>query len=155
MPVPSRFGRCRGQDRRPPGGGRRHGHSEQVVAIVPLLAQVAARIAAQHQDLAGLLSAAELVRDLGPAGDGLRAVAMLVVCQPVGPAAAAWAGDCRVYGWDGAHLVRHSTDRTIGERLKERYRIVPEVARQFSNGLHVDLARATVSTTAAVALPDD
>lgn len=45
------------------------GHEADVVAIAPILAEVAARNAAQHGAVRGVLSAAALVTDRGPDGE--------------------------------------------------------------------------------------
>ncbi|MGY3676763.1 hypothetical protein [Streptomyces sp. TE33382] len=78
------------------------GHSTDTVAISPVLAEVAARTAAARGPLAGLLTAGLLIADRGPDGAGPNAVGAAVIRHPDGRAIAAWAGDVRVYGWDGS-----------------------------------------------------
>ncbi|MFI1784561.1 hypothetical protein [Streptomyces rubiginosohelvolus] len=77
------------------------GHEADIVAIAPILAEVAARNTAQHGAVHGVLSAAVLVTDRGPDGDGPRAVTAVVVCPPGGETKAAWSGTAG------------STDRTV------------------------------------------
>lgn len=128
------------------------GHSPDTVALMPVLAEVVARTAAVKGGPAGLLTAGMLVADGGPDDDGPNAAAAVVTTSPSGRTVAAWAGDCRVYGWDGTRLRRWTTDHTVGQQLRENG--APwELAKEHDNWLTVALAKATPATVYTVVIP--
>ncbi|MEE1735958.1 hypothetical protein PUR49_05440 [Streptomyces sp. BE147] len=129
------------------------GHAEDTVALIPALAEAAVRTAAARGPLAGLLSAGLLIADRGPTGAGPNAVGAAVVRRPDGQMIAAWAGDVRVYGWDGARLHQYTTDQTIGEQLRG-WGIPADVAEFGNHIISVQLARATVATVPEVVIPE-
>ncbi|MEV6079676.1 PP2C family serine/threonine-protein phosphatase [Streptomyces sp. NPDC052069] len=128
------------------------GHAEDTVALVPALAEAAVRTAAARGPLAGLLGAGLLIADRGPTGAGPNAVGATVTVQPDGRTIAAWAGDVRVYGWDGDRLRQYTTDQTIGEQLRGWG--IPAADAGFGDHIiSVQLARATVATVPEVVIP--
>ncbi|MEV5688627.1 hypothetical protein AB0L68_36525 [Streptomyces sp. NPDC052164] len=129
------------------------GHTSATVALMPVLAEVVARTAAVKGGPAGLLTAGMLVADGGPEDDGPNAVGAVVTTSPSGRTVASWAGDCRVYGWDGTRLRRWTTDHTVGQQLRENG--APwELAEEHDNWLTVALSKATPATVYTVVIPD-
>ncbi|MEU9888035.1 hypothetical protein [Sphaerisporangium sp. NPDC051011] len=131
------------------------GNSEKVAACSRLLAQVAARVAARRNGLAGILSAGELVADAGPDEDDPEpdAVAVVAVAREGEETRVAWVGDSRAYGWTGSDLRQYTTDHTVGEQL--RCNGAPlELAEDHDNWLRTSLSLAVVATVYTVEIPD-
>lgn len=131
------------------------GHEPDVVAIAPILAEVAARNSAQHGGARGLLSAASLVTDRGPNGDGPRAVAAVVVCPPNGKTQAAWSGDCRIWGSNGERLHQYSTDQTVAAMIHHYLKLAEPLPFTAHDHLRGDLTNATLETVPGVLIPED
>ncbi|QYA95805.1 hypothetical protein KZO11_20200 [Streptomyces anulatus] len=129
------------------------GHSPGTSALAPVLAVVAARTAATRGALAGLLSAAQLVSDPGPAGDQPNAVAAVATTHLDGETEIAWVGDCDAYGWNGTVLTRYTTPHTVGEQLR-RNGAPWDIADAHDNWVRTTLAHAVVATTSEVTIPD-
>lgn len=129
------------------------GHSSDTVGLVPVLAEAAARTTAARGPLAGLLTAGMLLADRGPDGAGPNAVGAAVVLRPTGQVVAAWAGDVRVYGWDGSRLRQYTDDHTIGEQLRG-WGVDADAAASGDHLISVQLARATVATIPEVVIPE-
>lgn len=129
------------------------GHGPHTSRTSPLLAEVAARIAARRNGVAGLLTAGELVADRGP--DGQEANAVAVVAEAAagqGFVYVSWIGDCRAYGWDGERLKQYTTDHTVGEQLRRNG--APWIlAKSHDNWVQTSLADATVGTVYEVRVP--
>ncbi|WP_405676888.1 SpoIIE family protein phosphatase [Streptomyces sp. NBC_01511] len=131
------------------------GHGPHTSATAPLLAEVAARIAALRGPLPGILGAAELVTDRGVDGEEADAVAVAVILRPGGrQARAAWVGDARAYGWDGDRLTLYSTDQSMGQWARLHGGIPIEVAEHHDAWVRVSLSRATVATVGEVGIGD-
>ncbi|WP_063775730.1 SpoIIE family protein phosphatase [Streptomyces odonnellii] len=129
------------------------GHGPYTSRTAPLLAEVAARIAARRGPLAGLLTAGELVADPGADGEEADAVAVAAQVHPDGnDVVVAWSGDCRAYGGDGTVLSRYSDDHTVGAQLR-RNGVPLELAKQHDNWLKTALSKATVGTVYSVTIP--
>ncbi|EGE39595.1 hypothetical protein GTY83_00915 [Streptomyces sp. SID4928] len=131
------------------------GHEADVVAIAPILAEVAVRNAAQYGAVRGVLSAAALVTDRGPDGDGPRAVAAVVVCPPGGETKAAWSGDCRIYGSNGDRLHQYSTDQTVAAMIHHYLKLTEPLPFTAHDHLRGDLTNATLETVPGVLIPED
>jgi PPM family protein phosphatase len=131
------------------------GHEEDIVALAPVLAQVAARVGGRRGALPGLLTAALLVEGRGMYAPGPDAVAALVVARPGGPVVGVWAGDTRIYGVsrDG-RLRQYSTDQTWGQQLRE-WGMPVDVARHGDDLIRQPLSRATAATITEVLIPVD
>ncbi|WP_254406658.1 SpoIIE family protein phosphatase, partial [Streptomyces sp. AC627_RSS907] len=130
------------------------GHGPHTSRTAPLLAEVAARIAARRGTLPGLLTASELIADRGADGDEANAVAVAAVANPAyDVVAVAWTGDCRAYGWDGTRLRLYSNDHTVGAQLR-RNGVAVELAEEHDNWLKTSLATATVATIYQATIPD-
>ncbi|MFJ4908498.1 NUDIX domain-containing protein [Streptomyces sp. NPDC093249] len=129
------------------------GHSPEVVDIVPVLAEAAARTGAAHFAVRGVLSAAALVSDRGPDGKGPRAVVAVAVCPPDDMTMASWCGDARVYGWDGQRLRLYSTDQTVAEHMRGYLGITGPLPAQAHDFLRGDLPIATLETVPGVRIP--
>lgn len=122
------------------------GHGPHTSRVAPILAEVAARIAARRGPLAGLLTAGELIADRGPDGEGADAVAVAALVRPDDDiAVVAWIGDARAYGWDGITLTLYSDDHTVGAQLRANG-VALDIAREHDNWLRTSLSRATVGT---------
>ncbi|MFH8985619.1 SpoIIE family protein phosphatase [Streptomyces varsoviensis] len=130
------------------------GHAPATVALAPVLAEVAVRTGAVRGALAGLLNAGLLIADRGPDGHGPNAVAALAVSTPGRDTVAAWAGDCRIHGFDGIRLHRYSTDHTVGEQLR-RNGVPWELVAEHDAWLRVTLAQATPASVYEVVIPAD
>ncbi|WP_329390212.1 hypothetical protein [Streptomyces sp. NBC_01716] len=131
------------------------GHGPHTSATAPLLAEVAARLAARRGPLAGILGAAELVADEGADGEEADAVAVAVILRPGGrQARAAWVGDCRAYGWDGTRLELFTTDQTMGQWARIHGDVPIEVAAHHDSWVRVSLSQATVATVGEVGIDD-
>ncbi|MFF1957978.1 hypothetical protein ACFVWX_13430 [Streptomyces sp. NPDC058220] len=131
------------------------GHGPHTSATAPLLAEVAARLAARRGPLAGILAAAELVADEGVDGDEADAVAVAVIRRPGSrQARAAWVGDARAYGWDGKTLTLYTTDQTMGQWARLHGDIPIEVAAHHDAWVRVSLSQATVATVGEVGIDD-
>ena len=129
------------------------GHEPGTSDIAPLLAQTAARVAAQRGALPGLLSAALLVADPGPDDDTPDAVGIVARCAPDEDTRIAWVGDCRAYGWDGTVLRRYSEDHSM--RVHLQHNGAPwDVSEHHANWVRTSLAHATVATVYETAIPD-
>ncbi|MFE7485016.1 PP2C family serine/threonine-protein phosphatase [Streptomyces sp. NPDC057552] len=131
------------------------GHEADVVAIAPILAEVAARNAAQHGAVHGVLSAAALVTDRGPNGDGPRAVAAVVVCPPEGETKAAFTGDCAIFGSDGERLHRYSSAQTVAGLIQDYLQITVPLPFTTHDHLRSDLTTATLNTVPGVLIPEN
>ena len=128
------------------------GHEGEVHTLAPVLAEVAARVAAQRGPLAGLLSASQLMADRGPDIDGPDAVAVVARCRAGADSVVDWVGDARAYGWDGYCLQRYTTDHTVGEQL--RVNGAPwELAADHDNWIRTSLGLAVVATVYEVEIP--
>ncbi|MCX4676713.1 SpoIIE family protein phosphatase [Streptomyces sp. NBC_01433] len=129
------------------------GHTPGTSAIAPVLATVAARVAATRGALAGLMSAAQLVSDPGPNDDEPNAVAAVAVTYPDGETVVAWVGDCDAYGWNGHTLTRYTTPHTVGEQLR-RGGVAPELAEEYDNRIKTSLVHAVVATVSEATVHD-
>ncbi|WP_411140935.1 hypothetical protein [Streptomyces sp. x-80] len=131
------------------------GHDPDIVALAPVLAEVAVRVGAQRGALVGLLTTALLVADEGPGGRGPDAVGALAVRSPGRPTVGVWAGDARIYGLsrDG-RLRQYSTDETVGQQLRDRG-IPVDVASQGDHIIRTPLSRTTAATVTEVLIPAD
>lgn len=157
------------------------GNCAELAAFAPVLAQVAARVAAgRRSPLAGVLSAGELVAH--EPGNGLEhmAVAVVAYANPTdtgptarweadpedmaaldiigddGPAPVTvvdWVGDCEAWGWNGKRLRRWTTPHTIGEQLRQNGAPL-EIAADHDNWIRTHLGRASVATVRQVEIPD-
>ncbi|MFI6484318.1 PP2C family protein-serine/threonine phosphatase [Nonomuraea sp. NPDC050663] len=128
------------------------GHDDATHAIVSVLAEAAARVAAVRGPLAGMLTAAQLVADRGPDDDGPDAVAVAARARPFAPTVVDWVGDARAYGWDGEWLTLHTTDHTVGQQLRANG--APwELADEHDNWVRTTLAQAAVATVYEVEIP--
>ncbi|MFF2522258.1 PP2C family protein-serine/threonine phosphatase [Streptomyces liangshanensis] len=131
------------------------GHGPHTSTVAPLLAEVAARIAAQRGPTAGLLTAGLLVADRGADGEEADAVGVAAIRRPYeDDTYIAWVGDCRAYGWDGTVLTRYTDDHTVGAQLA-RNGAPWELAKHHDNWLKTSLAKAVVGTVYSVLIPDD
>lgn len=130
------------------------GHDPGTVRLMPVLAEVAARLTARIDGRSGIVTAGQLVADDGtgddPEPDGPAVVAAV---RPDGRVVVHWIGDCRAYTWDGAALVQVTTDHTMGESLRRNSgRDLPEYAAH-DNWVLLTLSRAVPTTVGeAVAL---
>ncbi|MFB6423666.1 hypothetical protein ACFCXC_18260 [Streptomyces microflavus] len=130
------------------------GHGPHTSATAPLLAEVAARIAARRDPLGGLLTASELIADRGADGEEADAVAVAVRVRPDDDVAVVtWTGDARAYGWDGERLELYSDDHTVGKQLRANG-VSLDIARGHDNWLRTSLARATVGTVYTAGIRD-
>jgi PPM family protein phosphatase len=130
------------------------GHDDQTHTLAPILAETAARVAAQRGPLAGLLTASLLVADRGPEHDGPDAVAVVARFREGADTVVDWVGDAAAYGWDGRRLRRYSTDHTVGEQLRANGAPL-ELAADHDNWLRTSLGLATVATVYEVNIPAD
>lgn len=131
------------------------GHGPHTSATAPLLAEVAARIAARRGPLAGLLTAAELIADPGLDGEEADAVAVAVRVFPDNDVAVInWTGDARAYGWNGEKLRRYTDDHTVGQQLRANG-VALELAKEHDNWLRTSLARATIGTVYTAGIKDN
>lgn len=131
------------------------GHAPGTVRLMPVLAEVAARIAARIDGRSGIVTAGQLVASDGtgdePEPDGPAVVAAV---RPDGRVVVHWIGDCRAYAWDDAALVQVTTDHTMGECLRRNSgRSLPEYAAH-DNWVLATLSRALPTTIGEAALPD-
>lgn len=130
------------------------GHHDNAPVVARLLAETAARVAAQRGGPAGLLSAGLLVADPGadpePEPDG---VAVVAVAHPDGPTVISWCGDSHGYGWDGTRLHQYTTPHTYGQQLRE-YGAPWNVAAGHDDWLLTSLSHATVAGIVTVTCPD-
>ncbi|MFD6498870.1 PP2C family protein-serine/threonine phosphatase [Streptomyces goshikiensis] len=130
------------------------GHSDQLHALVPVLAVAAARTAAIRWPLAGLLTAGLLTCDPGHDDARPSAVAVVARVQAGEPTTLAWAGDARAYGWDPQHqlLTRYTTDHTVAAYLAA-YGIEEDIAGEFSSQIRVHLTDVTPATAHQALIP--
>ncbi|MGW6883177.1 PP2C family protein-serine/threonine phosphatase [Streptomyces goshikiensis] len=130
------------------------GHSDQLHALVPVLAVAAARTAAIRWPLAGLLTAGLLTCDPGHDGARPSAVAVVARVQAGEPTTLAWAGDARAYGWDPQLqlLTRYTTDHTVAAYLAA-YGIEEDIADEFSSQIRVHLTDVTPATAHQALIP--
>ncbi|MFE3788502.1 hypothetical protein [Streptomyces goshikiensis] len=130
------------------------GHSDQLHALVPVLAVAAARTAAIRWPLAGLLTAGLLTCDPGYDDARPSAVAVVARVQAGEPTTLAWAGDARAYGWDPQLqlLTRHTTDHTVAAYLAT-YGIDEDIAGEFSSQIRVHLTDVTPTTAHQALIP--
>jgi len=130
------------------------GHHPNAPQVAFLLAETAARIAAQRGGPSGLLSAGLLVADAGaddePEPDG---VAVVAVAEEPARTVISWTGDSHAYGWDGQRLHRYTTPHTYGEQLRENG--APwEIAVQHDNWLTTMIGRAVPASIFTAVSPD-
>ncbi|MEQ4610666.1 SpoIIE family protein phosphatase [Streptomyces cavourensis] len=131
------------------------GHGPHTAATTPLLAEVAARIAARRDPLAGLLTASELIADEGADGEEADAVAVAVRARPDDDIAiVTWTGDSRAYGWNGQRLNLYTDDHTVGAQLRANG-VSLKIAREHDNWLRTSLARASIGTVYTAGIRDD
>ena len=130
------------------------GHDPGTVRLMPVLAEVAARLTARIDGRSAIVTAGQLVADDGtgddPEPDGPAVVAAV---RPDGRVVVHWIGDCRAYTWDGTVLAQLTTDHTMGESLRRNSgRDSPEYAAH-DNWVLLTLSRAVPTTVGeAVAL---
>ncbi|MDX3017341.1 PP2C family protein-serine/threonine phosphatase [Streptomyces acidiscabies] len=130
------------------------GHGPHTSRTVPLLAEVAARIAARRGPLAGLLTASELIADAGADGEEADAVAVALRVYPDDDVAVVnWTGDSRAYGWNGERLNLYTDDHTVGKQLRANG-VALDIARAHDNWLRTSLARATIGTVYTAGIKD-
>lgn len=134
------------------------GHAPNAPDVAHLLAETAARVAAQRGGPAGLLSAGLLIADPGAADDPEPdGVGVVAVIHSDGHVVISWIGDSHAYGWDGTRLHRYTTPHTYGQQLRE-YGAPWEIAAAADHWLTTTLSRATpagiltVTTTDALVL---
>ncbi|EGJ77706.1 hypothetical protein STTU_4917 [Streptomyces sp. Tu6071] len=132
------------------------GHQPGTSRIAPVLAEVAARVAAARGPLGGLLSAAELLA--GEPDGGLNAVAVVAEIDPSdGFARIAWVGDARAYAWTptglGTGLGQVTTDQTMGQWARLHNEVPIEVAEHHDAWVRVSLRTAVVATVRQVEAP--
>ncbi|MFJ9573588.1 PP2C family protein-serine/threonine phosphatase [Streptomyces bacillaris] len=131
------------------------GHGPHTSATAPLLAEVAARIAARRDPLAALLTASELIADEGADGEEADAVAVAVRVRPDDEiAVVTWTGDARAYGWDGERLELYTDDHTVGAQLRANGTAL-DIAREHDNWIRTSLARATIGTVYTADIRDE
>jgi protein phosphatase len=130
------------------------GHPDSAPTTALLLAETAARVAAQLGGRAGLLSAGLLIRDPGD-GDEPEPSAVGVVATRADDdrAVIAWCGDAHAYGWNGQRLHRYTTPHTLGEQLRANGAPWP-IAAQHDNWVNAALAGATPATVFTVETDD-
>jgi serine/threonine protein phosphatase PrpC len=130
------------------------GHPPTAPTVAALLAETAARVAAQRGTLAGLLSAALLISD---PGTGMlpepNAVAVAAAMTPGTHTVLSWIGDSHGYGWNGQRLHRYTTPHTLGEQLRANGAPWP-IAAQHDNWVNAALADATPATVFTVTADD-
>lgn len=128
------------------------GHAPTAPKIAMLLAETAARVAAQHGGRAGLLSAGLLVADTG-AGDEPEpsGVAVVATRRDGERAMISWIGDSHAYGWDGTRLHRYTTPHTLAEQMRTLGIPAGPVADDW---LVSSLAQATPATVLSVTCED-
>ncbi|MFM9446905.1 hypothetical protein [Streptomyces acidiscabies] len=130
------------------------GHGPHTSRTVPLLAETAARIGARRGPLAGLLTASELIADVGADGREADAVAVTARVLPDDDVVVVnWTGDARAYGWDGKRLELYTDDHTVGKQLRANG-VALEIARQHDNWLRTSLARASIGTVYTAGIKD-
>lgn len=130
------------------------GHGPHTSRVAPLLAEVAARVAARRGPLAGLLTASELIADRGMDGEEADAVAVAARAR-VGDDVMVinWTGDARAYGWDGTRLELYTDDHTVGKQLRANG-VALDIAKGHDNWLRTSLARATIGTVYTAGIRD-
>lgn len=128
------------------------GHAPTAPKVAMLLAETAARVAAQYGGRAGLLSAGLLVADAG-AGDEPEpsGVAVVATRRSGERAMISWIGDSHAYGWDGQRLHRYTTPHTLAEQMRTLGIPVGPVADDW---LVSGLAQATPATVLSVMCDD-
>lgn len=130
------------------------GHGPHTSTTAPLLAEVAARIAARRGPLAGLLTASELIADPGIDGKEADAVAVAARVRPDDDVVVVnWTGDARAYGWDGLRLNLYTDDHTVGQQLRANG-VALDIAREHDNWLRTSLARASIGTVYTAGIRD-
>ncbi|MBB4917406.1 PP2C family protein-serine/threonine phosphatase [Streptosporangium saharense] len=129
------------------------GNSAEVAANSALLADVAARVAADRGGMAGLLSASGLLNAPADDREDPDAVAVLAVAHP-DVAVIHWIGDARAYGWDGVELRQYTTDHTVGEQLR-RNGVALDLAADHDNWVRTTVGRATVATVYEAQIPSE
>lgn len=130
-------------------------HQAAAPFIARLLAETAARVAAQRGGPAGLLSAGLLVADPGafpdePEPDG---VAVVAVAHPHDNVVISWLGDSHAYGWNGTRLRRYTTPQTYGQQLRQ-YGAPWDVSETHNDWILTSLSHATVANITSVNCDD-
>lgn len=130
------------------------GHTEELHALVPVLAVDAARRAVLRHPMAGLIGAAELMQDPGAPRGGPDAVGIAARVKPDGSIWIAWAGDCRAYGVAPGTgvLTRYTTDHTIAAYLTAQG-MPEEEAAAYSSKLTVSFSDLSIAACNEVAIP--
>ncbi|MFF3432210.1 SpoIIE family protein phosphatase [Streptomyces sp. NPDC002602] len=130
------------------------GHSEELHALVPVLAVTAARLAALSWPPAGLLTAGRMLCDPGHDGSAPDAVGIAACVRPGSRSWIAWAGDCRGYGWDpdAQVLTRYTVDATAAAYLAA-HGVDPETARQHSGRLRQVLSEVVPGSVHEAVVP--
>ncbi|MFI5985063.1 SpoIIE family protein phosphatase [Streptomyces sp. NPDC051555] len=130
------------------------GHSEELHALVPILAVDAARRAVLRHPMAGLVGAAELLQDPGAPRGGPDAVGITARVKADGSIWIAWAGDCRAYGWDpdAGILTRYTTDHNVAAYLTAQG-MLEEEAAAYSSKLTVSFSDLSIAGCHEVAIP--
>lgn len=128
------------------------GHVPAAPKVAMLLAETAARVAAQHGGRAGLLSAGLLVADAGAGAEPEPSgVGVVATRRPGERAMVSWIGDSHAYGWDGQRLHRYTTPHTLAEQMRTLGITVGDVADDW---LVASLAQATPATVLSVTCHD-
>lgn len=128
------------------------GSSPAVAEAAYLAAEVAARVAARHNTIAGVLAATQLLANPAvpiPAPDGSLVLARL----RRGAATIAHVGDCRAYGWNHQRLHPYTVDHTLGQRLRA-HGAPDEQAAGHDHQTVNSIARATISTITISTISD-
>lgn len=128
------------------------GSSPAVAEAAYLAAEVAARVAARHNTIAGVLAATQLLANPTvpiPAPDGSLVLARL----RRGAATIAHVGDCRAYGWTHRRLHPYTVDHTLGQRLRAQGAPDEQAAGHDHQTVN-SIARATISTITVTTIDD-
>jgi protein phosphatase len=128
------------------------GHPDSAPTTALLLAETAARVAAQLGGRAGLLSAGLLIRDPGD-GDEPEPSAVGVVATRADDdrAVIAWCGDAHAYGWNGQRLHRYTTPHTLAAQMHAHGIPVGPIANDW---VISKLPQATPATVLSVEADD-
>lgn len=123
-------------------------------AVMALCAQSAVRTAATIDSgaaMAGVLTAAAMIRDPGVGEYRPNAVMVLAVTRPDDTISLGWVGDSHVYGWDGHTLRRRTDPHTMGAFL--RWNDEDAQAPQHDNWVRVSLSNALPTNVALSEAP--
>jgi serine/threonine protein phosphatase PrpC len=122
------------------------GSTDTVVRAMNRVAAEAARAGARRGARAGLLQATTMLAEhtQSPPPNG---VMVLLVLRPGQPVEAVHVGNCRLYTFADGVLTQHTTDHTIGQRLRDQGEPEQRAARD-DNKIYRTIATATPDTIA-------